>query len=206
MGSGIARRAGGAAGAAALVSALASVLAGCTITIGGGGSPAPAAKPTAAPSWRIVPPSHPPREIGPKGLAGLDVGMTLDQAAATGEFTRPATKPSLCNSATGLNGITVGFSPKYGVTKLTAENVHTPEGITAGSTFAEVVRAYPTPSEPDSPYLDDLLMFGDIWAAVPGRPDAEYVFMFGRQGLTRATAGQAKVMYILLKLRAERNC
>lgn len=198
------------AGITAGTVALASALVGCTITIGGGGDPAPAAKPeraaTPTPSWRVIEPSDPPREIGPKGLAGLDVGMTLDQAEATGQFERPTSKPSSCNSATGLNGITVGFSPTYGVTSLTGENLHTPEGIRAGSTYAEVVRAYPKPVDPTSAYEEDMLMFGDIWAAVPGRPDAEYVFAFSRQGLTRATMDRAKLVYIILKLRAERSC
>jgi hypothetical protein len=132
--------------------------------------------------------------------------MTLDEAEATGQFERPTTKPSKCNSVTGLNGISVGFSPTYGVTSLTAENLHTPEGITAGSTFDDVLRTYPTPMDPDSTYVEDLMMFGDVWTAVPGRPDAEYVFVFDRKGLTQATAPRAKVLYVLLKLRAERNC
>ncbi|WP_333768338.1 hypothetical protein [Streptomyces sp. IBSBF 2435] len=199
MGSGIGRTAG--------IAALTSALAGCTITIGGTGHPAPAAKPVSpSPAWRLVEPSSPPREIGPKGLAGLDVGMTLDKAVATGQFERPTHTLSACNSATGLNGITVGFSPKYGVTSLTGENLHTPEGITAGSTYTEVTRAYPTPADARSAYEEDVLLFGDIWASVPGRPDAEYVFVFDRHGLDRATVGRAKLLYIMLKLRAEVNC
>ena len=132
--------------------------------------------------------------------------MTIDQAVATGQFERPATAAPSCSSVTGLNGITVGLSPRHGVVSLTAENLHTPEGITAGSTFAEVTRAYPTPAEPGSRYETDLLRFGDIVTEVPGRPDAEYDFWFGSRGLTSATVGDAKLKYVILKLRAERNC
>lgn len=199
--------------AGACASALTALLAGCTVTVGGGTPAAPAASRSPSPSWYVVKQPTPPREIGPEGLAGLDVGMTIDEAVATGQFERPDTIPPACDSATGLNGITVGYSRALGITSLTAENLHTPEGIHTGSTFDDVVRAYPHPADPvpagtdaRSAYLDDLTLFGAVWASVPGRKDASYIFMFDRRGLTRATADRATVGIIRLKLKADVDC
>ncbi|MBT2493491.1 hypothetical protein J7E96_34330 [Streptomyces sp. ISL-96] len=186
-----------AVGTAVASLAAAVALAGCEISLRDNDFPSPSPVPSATTS----------RTLGPDGLGELTVGMTLDEAAATGEFERRPDKPGTCMSDVGTNGIRVGWSGKLGITSLTAEDVRTPEGIGAGSTFAEVKRAYPEPADDLAGTLDEqIAVIGTIWTAVPGRPDSMYVFQFDPATRTRADLGRAKVGIVVLKLKAERRC
>ncbi|MFF3331503.1 hypothetical protein ACFYWX_18345 [Streptomyces sp. NPDC002888] len=148
------------------------------------------------------------RTLGPDGIGPFEVGMSLDEAEATGQFEARDEDPKACMTHTSPDDIRVGWSSKLGITTLTAENVRTPEGIGAGSTFAEVKRAYPKPAEAgDMPFDEQLAMMGVIWTAVPDRPDNMYAIKFDTSHLAgRAQFDQATVQVVMLKLVAEQNC
>lgn len=187
------------------------LLAGCEITIGDGDSgTASGTDPDTGPGGLFASPvtsEAPARVLGPDGLGPLRIGMTLDEAAATGAFDKRAETKGACMSDTGTNRITVGWSGRLGISRLTADNVHTPEGIGAGSTYAQVKKAYPKPAYPQDGSLDeDISLMGTVWTAVPNRPKAMYVFRFVPDTVVRGHLDAAKVQIVVLKLKAERNC
>ncbi|OIJ62991.1 hypothetical protein [Streptomyces mangrovisoli] len=185
------------AGAAAAV-----LLAGCAPAIGSGDDAG-----GSLPGISVVHSTPPPRVLGPDGLSKLRVGMTLDQAEATGEWKRREESVGSCMSDTGTNGITVGWSGKLGITYLTADNVHTPEGIGAGSTFAQVRAAYPKSALDDGDSLQESLeLIGTVWTQVPHRPKLMYVFLFARNTVRRGDLDHARVQLVELKQKAEQRC
>jgi len=186
-----------AAGAVGALAAL-TVLTGCDITVGGEGLTAEAQQPTSAPSERV---------IGPDGLGPFKVGMTLQEAVATGEFKKEKEDPEACMGYTTDDDIRVGWSGRLGVTSVSAENVRTPEGIGPGTTFAKVVRTYER-AEADDPPLDEAIpVIGTIWTSVPDRPKNMYAIKFDMAGVAnRDQLFQAPVQVVVLKLKAEQNC
>ncbi|MEV6350627.1 hypothetical protein [Actinoplanes sp. NPDC051851] len=114
--------------------------------------------------------------FGPVGWNGLNIGMTVAQAKATGQIKNyKATEgcaQSQLKGATGDDG-TVIHSPTLGIIAIQAYGkMHTPEGIAIGSTVKQVKAAYPN--------LDDdiLAEFGRAFATVSGSGDAHYRFEF----------------------------
>lgn len=193
------RRGGRATGTAVGALTAIAVLTGCDITVGGEGLTAE------APQVASAPPSE--RVIGPDGLGAFKVGMTLDEAVATGEFEKDKEDPEACMGYTTDDDIRVGWSGKLGVTSVTAENVRTPEGVGPGTTFAEVVRTYER-AEADDPPLDEAIpVIGTIWTSVPGRPENMYAIKFDMTGVAdRDQLFNAPVQVVQLKLKAEQNC
>nr|WP_133998872.1 hypothetical protein [Streptomyces sp. 846.5] len=125
--------------------------------------------------------------------------MTIQQAQATHLFGQLNVPTTACAGASNQD-LTIHYSVKYGVTLIAAERGRTPEGIGAGSTFAEVKRAYPRSAEPELGTLDEQLsLFGDVEAQVPDNPAADYTIVFDRPGHHR-------VLYVFLKLKAEQDC
>ena len=143
--------------------------------------------------------AYPTHVVGPSGIGPLYLGMTLQQAQETNLFGQLDLHPSGCTGASNQD-LTIKYTAKYGVTLIGAERGRTPEGIGAGSTFAEVKRVYPRSADPGLGTLDEQLsLFGLVEAEVPGNPAAEYVIEFDRHGHNR-------VLYVFLKLKAEQNC
>ncbi|WP_426569356.1 hypothetical protein [Streptomyces canus] len=186
------------AGTGALAATL--LLAGCGFDLDGPG-PAPAPEVTSAPSDASE------RTLGPDGVGPFRLGMSLDEAEATGAWERRAENPEACMADTGTDGITVGWSGELGVHSLTAENARTPEGIGPGSTYADVRRVHPEPSDPDDTLDEQLALLGTVWTAVPGHPDNMYAIKFDTSRLThRGRPGSATVQVVVLKLKANERC
>ncbi|HEX2772843.1 MAG TPA: hypothetical protein VHN18_10490 [Micromonosporaceae bacterium] len=112
--------------------------------------------------------------LGPEGIGALKLGMTRAQAEATGVVAPFENKPNsdTCLWRSQLRGAAAGkgvvlHSEDLGVATLDAyDGVQTPEGITLGSSLAEVRRAYP-----DWRYNTDV---GRGDAKVPGNDRAVY--------------------------------
>ncbi|WP_211357922.1 hypothetical protein [Amycolatopsis cihanbeyliensis] len=122
-------------------------------------------------------------ELGPDGYQTLKLGMTTQQAKATGEIV-PYRGP---DPGAGINpecgfydltdrpgrpgGLTVLVSPKLGVSYIEGyPGVRTPQGIGIGSTEEALRTAYPdwNPAEP-----------GGQFVPVPENPNAFYEFNAG---------------------------
>ena len=124
---------------------------------------APSALPTpppAAPSATPTPPAGDQDVLGPDGYRGLRLGMTLEQAKATGDlklvdaprgglaagcagfrFTGQPAAPGQGVVEAGVDGY---YSAAHGLAAIFARpGMSTPEGIRLGSTWAQVHRAYP---------------------------------------------------------------
>ncbi|GLW92035.1 hypothetical protein [Actinokineospora globicatena] len=113
--------------------------------------------------------------IGPDGYGSLKLGMSTEQAIATGRVlpAPPGDPSSDCtpHAAPGQpeDTFAVGISPVHGVSLIFGYgDPSTPEGIKKGSTKAEVKRAYPR--------LEDGA--GGSSTAVPGYPNNHYGFNF----------------------------
>ncbi|PZS25712.1 MAG: hypothetical protein DLM59_19800 [Pseudonocardiales bacterium] len=190
---------------------IAAALTGCHSAAGGvaaAGSPTPAAsatRPVSTPAPTIKPapankrvtttkpappakPAHPAKPapantqvLGPRGFGALRLGMTRDQAVATGSLT--GLDDRTCAGATisgpgAPKGGGVAISHRRGVIVITVGDprVHTPEGVAWGSTLAQVGRAYPGLAQDPA---------GDATqsvAAVPGNPSAHYHFSVAGTG------------------------
>ncbi|WP_144121900.1 hypothetical protein [Catellatospora sichuanensis] len=190
--------------AAALAAAvLAAVLLGaCGSGTGTGPSANPAGTPAAttpaAPSTSASPVPPPPADallLGPTGYGRLRLGMTQAQAAATKLITPLAGKQSGCyryahlvgSPATGEHDIAgrLFFSETLGLAAIYAySGVKTPEGITVGSTFDELRRAYPS------------------WESVSGDKDGRgYVRVPGNaEAIYRIEVGAGKVIQLSVQL------
>lgn len=116
--------------------------------------------------------------LGPKGYGDLTIGMTVQQAIATGEIAldKPGTE-----GGPGCTRIRPGGRPDAGGPlggehlagarrggDLGAGRVRTPEGIGIGSTFEHARAAYPDLTQ---------TVHGHE-AAVPGNPAATFTFSF----------------------------
>jgi hypothetical protein len=141
--------------------------------------------------------------LGPTGIGKLRLGMSEQQASSTGEArVSPDWKSadtSTCYIQT-VNGVTIHFSRHHGLAVLSGpERTHTPEGVRAGASVAEVAAAYPTVNHPDlGTPAEQVRLVGNFSAPVPTNPDAIYVFIFRLGGTAPDTA---KLQLILLSLR-----
>ncbi|MFC6880225.1 MULTISPECIES: hypothetical protein [Actinomadura] len=115
--------------------------------------------------------------LGPHGYGALRLGMNERAARGTGLVTiTSAPKSGGCGTfdlkgRTDPKGDGVGgyLSARYGVASIFARSgMATPEGITVGSTRAEVKRAYPRME--DGPNAS--------FTRIPGTPKAMYGFLF----------------------------
>jgi hypothetical protein len=118
------------------------------------------------------------RVLGPDGLGSLKLGMSLDQAAATGRVDPFRYQPISggCLHRSELSGApagagTVFHSTDLGVATIEAyAGVQTPEGITIGSSVTAVRQAYPgAATDPN---------LGRIAVPVPGNSKAVYRIAF----------------------------
>ena len=125
--------------------------------------------------------------LGPDGFGQVKLGMTLNQAMATGQLTRnPIGDGEDCRIAveTGTvpaHGGGVWVSGKYGVVKIEAyPGVSTPQGITLGSSLDDLKRAYPdvaVETDRDMSNGQVVIEMDDHYRSkVPGNPQANYRF------------------------------
>jgi hypothetical protein len=140
--------------------------------------------------------------LGPQGLGRLRLGMTEQEAKATGESDiRPGWQQngSKCFSAT-VNEVTIWFASHHGLAVLSGpDRTRTPEGISGGATVAAVAAAYPALLHPEQGTAEDQVgLFGYVITPVPGNPAALYTFMFNLGGTSPATA---RLRLIMLSLR-----
>ncbi|MFD4251832.1 hypothetical protein [Amycolatopsis thermoflava] len=85
--------------------------------------------------------------LGPTGYGPLRLGMSFDEAKATGLLADAGTAPAECTTYRLTEGTanvaSVAISPTGGVVVFTATGARTPEKVGAGSTVAELRTAYP---------------------------------------------------------------
>ncbi|WP_175598315.1 hypothetical protein [Nonomuraea rhodomycinica] len=129
-------------------------------------APAPAAAAAPAPAVAAAPGS-----FGPYGYGGVKLGMTAQQAKATGKIVlkwrdycsgwdykaRPTPRDEVSLYISKKLGVAVVFAPR---------GARTPEGIAVGSTLHQVQKAYPKVKKEISGY----------YATVPGNRKAYYYF------------------------------
>lgn len=142
--------------------------------------------------------------LGPTGMGELTLGMSAQEANATGEveFSPEWVGSSTCSSQT-VGGVTIHFSRHHGLAVLSGpEQTRTPEGVRAGASVAEVAAAYPTLSHPElGTPREQVQTFGEFTAPVPTNPDAIYVFIFRVGGAVAPDT--ARLQLILLSLREQ---
>jgi hypothetical protein len=144
--------------------------------------------------------------LGPTGIGKLRLGMSEQEASATGEARMSPDWKSGNTSTCGIetvNGVTIHFSRHHGLAVLSGpEQTHTPEGMRAGASVAEVAAAYPTLNHPDlGTPPEQVQLAGYVTAPVPTNPDAIYIFIFRIGGGTRPET--ARLQLILLSLREQ---
>ncbi|MQA07936.1 MAG: hypothetical protein GEU98_05145 [Pseudonocardiaceae bacterium] len=115
--------------------------------------------------------------LGPQGLGGLRLGMSAEEAIATGHLGPDAQQPrAYCESyeVYGGSGANATMNSGDGLMAITGgPSTRTPEGIGSGSTKDEVRAAYPNLQDQGS----------SATTAVPGNPNAVFSFQFsGEQG------------------------
>jgi len=138
---------------------------------------APPAAHTETPRSTTTRPAPAAKTLGPLGYGALTLGMTAEQALATGlivqdmEGTGPGcTGYHLIDRPTPPDNWSVVISPNYGLVAIIDKTgIPTPEGTAVGSTFAQTKAAYP-----------DITAYpNEHRAAVPGNTKAIYTFSFG---------------------------
>jgi hypothetical protein len=84
------------------------------------------------------------RRLGPTGFGKVKIGMSVDEAAATGELKKVDRVEEGCGySALKTANVKITHSTDRGVVYIPASGrTATPEGIRVGSTLAEVEEAY----------------------------------------------------------------
>ncbi|MQY04573.1 hypothetical protein [Actinomadura macrotermitis] len=136
----------------------------------------------AAPGPSDAPSDGPPTAtaLGPDGYGALKLGMSLDQAKATGLITVKKAAGGCTafdlKAAPPAKGAVGGYvSAKLGVSSIfSTEEMRTPQGIGNGSTLAELKQAFPKVAKK-----------ANVMAAkVPDNPKAEYDFVLGEGGKT----------------------
>jgi hypothetical protein len=157
--------------------------------------------------------------LGPTGIGKLRLGMTEQEAAATGDATRSTDRKSKDSTKCSVEeayGVTIHFSRDHGIVGLAGppERTRTPEGIGAGATAADITAAYPTLNNPElgSPQ-EQATLFGGFSAPVPGNPNAVYHFVFFEfeftidgsttRPRTDGTQDRSKLKYVLLAQRGQ---
>jgi hypothetical protein len=168
------------------------VLAGIGLVLLAGCDPAPTPAPTPSPvaPTQSSPPASPPGPrttagaaplvLGPAGIGALTLGLTRQQAEATG-LVKPFTHADETNCAwtttlvdapaTDTTAGTVLASDTLGVAAIFAYGtVGTPEHVKLGSTNAELSKAYPQAGRKGS------ADHGNVVTKVPGNGSASYRF------------------------------
>jgi hypothetical protein len=162
---------------------------------------------------------HRPLMLGPTGIGKLRLGMSPQEAAATGEaaMSKDSAKYSTKCSVQDAYGVTIYFSRDHGIVGLAGppERTRTPEGIGSGATVGDIITTYPTLNNPElgSPQ-EQVKLFGGFSAPVPGNPNAVYHFVFfefeftidgstTRPATHGTTSDRSKLKYVLLAQRGQ---
>ncbi|WP_433303178.1 hypothetical protein ACQP2F_11300 [Actinoplanes sp. CA-030573] len=122
--------------------------------------------------------------LGPQGIGKLGLGMTEEQADATGQVSItpgwPRTSTSTCSIVSLDGGTSVHFSRDHGLAVITvAQAARTPEGIGMGASVAQVAAAYPGVRNAELGSPEEQVRFiGYLSAPVPGNAKAKYIFIF----------------------------
>lgn len=115
------------------------------------------------------PPSEPPPEdvtvpfylgspIGPSGWDQLTLGMSFEDAKATGFLAADAAPPSGCTAyslAAGSEDVQTVVISESGLGRFIASNGATPEGMASGATLEELQEAYPSGTSDGSTFRAD---------------------------------------------------
>ncbi|MFF0151584.1 hypothetical protein [Micromonospora sp. NPDC005203] len=102
-------------------------------------SPTPSARPSSTTEQLV---------LGPNGFGSLKLGMTRQQATATGMLRNPFRGTSGCGTsflrAAPTEEGTVDLSPTVGIVSISGwPGIRTPEGLRIGMSSAEMLRMYP---------------------------------------------------------------
>lgn len=142
--------------------------------------------------------------IGPQGIGKLRLGMTEEEANATGQVSITpgwaGKSTSTCSIVSLGDGTSVHFSRDHGLAVITvAQAARTPEGIGMGASVAQVAAAYPGVRNPELGSPEEEVRFiGYLSAPVPGNAKAKYIFIFHLLG--GGGPQPAKLQAILLSL------
>jgi hypothetical protein len=124
--------------------------------------------------------------LGPDGVGDLKLGMSLQAALGTGLLTgKSAVDPGGCDAGYRLKSTAnsvIWFSADKKIIAIGAEAA-TPEGITVGSSRADVKRAYPKYNQVSDPEPMD----GRGLAAVPGNSKAQFRIVIEDDKVTSVT-------------------
>jgi hypothetical protein len=124
--------------------------------------------------------------LGPDGVGDLRLGMSLPAALGTGLLTgKSAVDPGGCDAGYRLKSTAnsvIWFSADKKIIAIGAEAA-TPEGITVGSSRADVKRAYPKYDQVSDPEPMD----GRGLAAVPGNSKAQFRIVIEDDKVTSVT-------------------
>jgi hypothetical protein len=124
--------------------------------------------------------------LGPDGVGDLKLGMSLQAALGTGLLTgKSAVDPGGCDAGYRLKSTAnsvIWVSADKKIIAIGAEAA-TPEGITVGSSRADVKRAYPKYNHVSDPEPMD----GRGLAAVPGNSKAQFRIMIEDDKVTSVT-------------------
>lgn len=140
---------------------------------------------SAAPPTKAKPPTN-PLAFGPTTVGPLRLGISVDDAVATG-LIQPNAVPA---DAAGCQGYdwtgqpgapshySLLFSPRYGLVRIGGRaDAETPEGIYAGSAADDVRAVYPDQAKPH--------MGRNEWVTpVPGNPGANYWLVLSKNVVT----------------------
>lgn len=163
---------------------------------------------------------HRPLTLGPAGLDKLRLGMSEQEADATGETLRadPKTRGTAPCAGQEVNGVTIHISRDHGIVGLSGplDRTRTAEGVGAGATVADITKVYRTLEHPQlGSAKQQVNLFGEFSAPVPGNPKAVYRFIFATfelraggsgDGPTGLGADRTHVKHILLSLRDQDDC
>lgn len=120
--------------------------------------------------------------LGPHGYGAVKLGMTAEQAQATGGVVKKLSGGSGCSGwdlkrfRTPKNSVGVYISPRVGLAAIfAAKGMKTPQGIKIGSTAKQLKAAYPRVKKN---------FHGYYVTAVPGNKKAYYSFTVSRGKVT----------------------
>lgn len=94
--------------------------------------------------------------VGPSGWDQLTLGMSFEDAKATGFIAADAAAPAGCTSyplTSGTDYVSTVDISESGLERFTASGGRTPEGMGSGSTLAELQAAYPSGTVSDDAYI-----------------------------------------------------
>ncbi|GID91162.1 hypothetical protein ACFQFC_11770 [Amorphoplanes digitatis] len=141
--------------------------------------------------------SKAPAVIGPFGVGALKLGMTREQAEATGLTAGWTATNTGCSHPTHLLGATgenagndglVYYSKNRGIEIIDAHpGLSTPEGIRIGSTFKAMRKAYPSWKDVTGADQDGSVGSGRGAVPVPGNPKAVYRIVVSKSMVVELT-------------------